>query len=156
MRVCTRARARVRRGAMRRNTHLAVVLLVEVEELLDLEEHEAEAARRIADVAAVERDVRGTLVEVVPVDGERVDAVDGTLGALLGAAVVGDGVVVHVERERRRVVSGREVLDLDQVVVVEVVGGERQLEVDPIVVGARGVDEVVRRDLRRARVPGQG
>ena len=57
----------------------------------------------------------------------------GALGALLRAAVVGDSVVVHVERERRRVVGVRQVLDLDQVVVVVVVGGERKLEVYPLV-----------------------
>jgi hypothetical protein len=129
-------RGEVRRGEGIRRTHLAVVLLVQVKELLDLVEHEAEAALRGAGVAAVERDVRGALVEVVPVDGERVDAVDGALGALLRAAVVGDSVVVHVERERRRVVGVRQVLDLDQVVVVVVVGGERKLEVYPLVVGA--------------------
>ena len=36
----------------------------------------------------------------MPVDRERVDAIDGPLGALLAPPVVRDGVVIHEERER--------------------------------------------------------
>ena len=57
---------------------------------------------------------------------------------LLGAAVVGYLVVVHVERERGGVVGVRQIFDLDEVAVMIVVFGEGDLEVGPVVVRAPG------------------
>ena len=79
---------------------------------MNLVNDEAEALRLVADVAAINRDVRGARVEIVPVDCDRVEAIDCAFRPLFGAAVVGNLVVVQVERERGGVVCVRQVLDL--------------------------------------------
>ena len=138
--------------------HLAVELLVELEELLDLVDHQPEAPRRAVAALAVHRRVRRALVEVVPVDRDRVHAVDRALRLVVRLAVLRDLVVEQVQRERggRRVaLERRHVLHLDQEVVVVVRRRQLELEVDPLRARARAVHKVVRRDARRAHVPGR-
>ena len=135
--------------------HLAVVHDVALEELLCLVHDHAVPVLGGAHLFAVHARVVRSLDERVPVDGERVDAVDGTVDELLREAIRGDMAGKEHELECRRLGGGGpggQIFDLDQKAVVVVVSSERERVIDPLRALARAVDEEVRGDVSDALI----
>eukprot|EP00966_Prymnesium_polylepis_P329012 7384778-Prymnesium_polylepis.4 len=134
--------------------YFAVELLADREQRLHLVHDYPEASQPGRTALALDSKVALTRVEVVLVYRDRVDPIDGALGAVLGVAIVWDAPFVQVHGEGlRAVVAGGDgqVLHLDQVVVVRVARLQCEREIDVLTRAAAAVHKMVRIDRDRTR-----